>query len=151
MKRKLNRKVLLAVVVGLCLLAGGAYTFYVLKVRRTAAMLLDQAGRAEDEGRFEDAAGLLANYLAYRPRDNEQRLRMGQLFEKAGTPQTKAQALAVYARVLRFEPRRIDLRRRLVDLAVELNQLDAARPHLSVLLENSPDDPRLEHLLGLCA
>src|SRR5262245_1476478 len=151
MKRKLNRKVLLILVLGLCLLGGGGYTYYVLKVRRTAAMFLDQARRAEDEGRFEDAAGLLANYLAYRPKDNEQRLRMGELLEKAGSPKTKSQALGVYARVLRLEPQRDDLRRRLVELAVEVNQLDAARPHLTELLKSSPGDPKWEYLLGLCA
>src|SRR5207248_681007 len=118
--------------------------FYVLRVRHTAATLLEQAGRAEDEGHFEDAAGLLANYLAYRPRDNEQRVRMGDLLEKAATPKTRAQAIGVFAKVLRQEPQRAELRQRLVDLAVDLNQLDVARPHLLVLLENTPDDAKLE-------
>src|SRR4051794_12021431 len=140
MKRRVNWKLLIGLFLGACLLAGGAYGLYVWKARRTAATLLEESRRAEEEGKYEEAAGRLANYLAYVPRDNEQRARMGLLLEQAGTPVTKAQAIGVFARVLRSEPRRTELRRRLVDLALALDRYADARPHLAILLRETPDD-----------
>src|SRR5436190_5700044 len=122
MTRKIRWKLLLGLVLIVLLLGGGGYGFVVWKNKRTASTLLEQAQRAEDEERYADAAGLLANYLAYRPKDNEQRTRMGLLLEQAGTLESKAQAISVFARVLRSDPTRDDLRRRLVDLAMGLDR-----------------------------
>src|SRR4051812_18453443 len=103
MRRRVNRKVLVGLLLGVILLAGGAYGLYVWQSRRTVERLLEEAAQAEENGQFADAAGLLASYLGYRPRDNDQRARMGLLLEQAGTPTTKAQAVGVFGKVLRID------------------------------------------------
>src|SRR5437764_6966159 len=139
MKRRVNWKLLLGLALGVCVLAGAAYGLYLWKSGRTASTLLEQAQRAEQEGKYEEAASNLANYLAYVPRDNEQRIRMGRLLEQAGTPVSKRQAVTVFAKVLRSEPRRAELRRRLVDLALASGLFAEARPHLVILPRETPD------------
>lgn len=151
MKRRLNWKVLTILAAVLLLLGGGGYGVYLWKNSRTAEGLLDQSRQAEEAGRYLEAAELLGNYLAYRPKDQDERARMGMLLEKAGTTAARLQAIEVYARVLRVEPGRQELRRRLVHVAMDLNRFEDARPHLAELLAATTDDAELEHYQGRCA
>src|SRR5437868_13600662 len=108
MRRRVKWKLLIGLALGVCVLAGAAYGLYAWKSSHTAGTLLEQAQRAEQEGKYEAAASSLANYLAYVPKDNEQRIRMGRLLEQAGTPVSKRQAVGVYAKALRVEPKRAE-------------------------------------------
>ena len=52
--------------------------------------------------------------------------------------------------VLRREPERQDLRRKVARIAIDLGRFADAREHLRLLLKSSPDDGELELLLGRC-
>src|SRR5262249_10136734 len=65
-------------------------------------------------------------------------------------PTMRLKALLVFDQVLRLEPERTDVRRRLVALAMDLQRYQEAEEHLGILLKASPQDPELEELLGRC-
>src|SRR5208283_5615572 len=68
----------------------------------------------------------------------------------AVTPKARWRAMEVLEQVLRREPHRLDVRRRLALLSVDLGRYSDARPHLELLLQSFPQDSELEYRLGQC-
>src|SRR5205807_4452033 len=100
------------------------------QVRRNAGDLLSQADRAEEQGRFDQAAECLGRYLALVPDDTDVWARYGLLLahdKLATSPKARLRAFLTLERVLRREPKRRDVRRRLVGVAMRLGRFTDAR------------------------
>jgi tetratricopeptide (TPR) repeat protein len=151
MRRKVNWQVLGCLLLGVVLLGGGAAGLYFWQGSRTAADLLARSRLAEDAGRLDEAADALGKYFFYRPRDIEQLTRYARVQDRIGTPSARDWALLALEKVLRAEPRRDDLRRMYIRLALERRRFGDARMQVQVLLKEAPEDGELEHLLGRCA
>ena len=125
--RRLNLKLLAALLVVVVLLAGAVYGVHRLQVRRRVAGSLRQAEQAERAGDLRVAEQALERYAAYRPQDTDALARFGLILDKRADSLEKPserlakrqRALLVFEQVLLRQPGRRDIRRRLVDLAME--------------------------------
>lgn len=137
MNRQLNVKLLGFLVGAAALFALGIHLLHGFQERRNASSLLQQAERAEQDGKAEQAAQHLRTYLGFAPDDTDALTRYGLLLSRlASQPQARAQALEVLEQVLRRDPSRADVRRQLVDIAMhpQLARYADAREHLEILL-----------------
>ncbi|MBX6312993.1 MAG: tetratricopeptide repeat protein [Isosphaeraceae bacterium] len=151
MRRRLNGKLLALLLVAVALLGAGVHILHGFQVRRNASDLLRQAKRAEAQGHLDQAVGFLEQYLAFEPSDTTALAKYGlMLDELAATPQAHLRAFWVLDQVLRRAPERLEVRRRLVQIAMDLGRLSDARQHLEVLLQHAPEDGELEYRLGRC-
>src|SRR5262249_39430720 len=137
--RKLNVKLLLALVVGAATLAVGVGVAHAFQYGRIGDALLFQARRAKDLGQSDRVARYLSRYLEFRPRGLELRADLGcplaaEAF--AGSRRARARAVRLLDEVLTSEPKRADLCRLLAKVALEpeVGQLQTARKQLEVLL-----------------
>src|SRR5262249_35652656 len=137
--------------VALVVMGTGVHFLHAHQVRRSASGLLDQATRAETEERYADAAKFLNHYLGYVPEDSEALARYAFALDKLPpAPVVRLKTMLVFDQVLRLDPARTSVRRRLVSLAMELGRFQDAREHLQKLLDGAPDDAELNELLGQC-
>src|SRR5262249_44015218 len=151
MRRRLNTKLFVCLLLALLVMAVGVHFLHAYQVRRGASGLLDQAAKAEEEERYADAAKFLNHYLGYVPEDTDALARYGFALDKLPpVPTMRLKALLVFDQVLRLEPERTDVRRRLVTLAMEMARYQEAVDHLGILLKGSPQDAELEEVLGRC-
>src|SRR5438034_11144758 len=151
MKRTLNLRLLLYLLGATVLSATAVHFLHGIQVKRNTGALLGQADRAEEQGRLDQAVSFLSRYLAYESGDIDALVRYGFLLQKqARTPKARLAAVGVFERVLRRQPERHEVRRRLVRAAMDLELFPDAREHLEVLLKTSPGDGELEDLLGQC-
>jgi tetratricopeptide (TPR) repeat protein len=149
-KRTLNGRLLLGLLGGLATLALAAHLVHASQVHRHANTLRAQARQAEEEGQLGRAAICLRRCLEFAPEDTDVLTHYGELLDRlAETPYERGRAAAVYRRVLGREPRRADVRRRLVVVTLELGWTAEAREHLERLLREEPGQADLEGLLGL--
>ena len=86
------------------------------------------------------------------PEETEARARWGLLLDQlsGNAAKVREQALNELEKVLRREPQRASLRRRVVGIAVALRRFADALAHLKVLQGASPGDGALYHLQGHC-
>jgi tetratricopeptide (TPR) repeat protein len=151
MRRTLNLKLFVSLLLAILVMAVGVHFLHAYQVRRSASGLLDQAAKAEEEERYADAAKLLSHYLGYVPEDTDALARYGFALDKLPpAPVVRLRTLLVFDQVLRLEPERTDVRRRLVSLAMDVERYPDAVPHLQILLEESPKNAELEELFGRC-
>ena len=145
-----DRKILAAVaLVGL--LAGAAVWGERVHSRRTARALRAEAAEAERGQKFDQAERALARYLALRPEDKDAFAAHAALLERlAKTSRDWLKVFDDYERVVRTDPRKLGVRRRLAEIALGLGRYRDAENHLAVLCESSPDDSALEFLRGRC-
>src|SRR5947209_5211643 len=150
MRRGVNARVLFVLLGTALVLGGGIHFLHAHQQRQNAAALARQAQRAFDQGELDKAAGYLDRYLAFVPGDTEALAQLGQVLDRlADGPQGRRQALQHLEQVLRREPSRRDLRRRVISLAIDLYQFRDALDHLEVLLAAAPEVEKgeLEHLV----
>jgi tetratricopeptide (TPR) repeat protein len=151
MRRRLNTKLFICLLIALVAMGTGVHFLHAYQVRRSAGDLLDEAAIAEEEGRNADAAKLLNHYLGYVPDDVDALARYGLVLDKLPPTQNiRLRAFLVFDQVLRLDPGRTDVRRRLVSLAMEGGRYDDAVQHLEMLKERPPKDAELEELHGQC-
>jgi predicted Zn-dependent protease len=153
MRRSVNVKVLLIVLGTILVLGISIHCLHAYQVQLNAGALSRQAQRALEKGQFAQAATYLDRYLALAPGDTEALAQLGQLLDRvADGPEGRFQALQILEQVLRRQPDRRDLRRRVVILAIDQYRFRDAISHLDVLLPDAPDADKgeLEHLLGWC-
>src|SRR6266700_1328405 len=151
MRLRLNRKVLLLLLVGTLLLGGGIHLLHGFQVRRNTPALLAQAEKLEEDNKLEDATFLLRLYLRRAPADADARVRYALLRVKLDrSPRELQEAYQGLEDLLRDQPDREDVRRQAVVLAMLLREHAAARYHLEQLLKAKPNDGELEWLTGEC-
>ena len=152
MRRILNVRLLLLLLGGVALLGVGVHSLHGVQVKRSARTLIRQADRAEGRGDLAKAEDYLDRYVSLRPGDLDALARYGRMLEKlAGPDPARASgAMAVYAKVVRRDPDRDDIRRRLAELAVKRAEFADAKPHLEILRRSAPGDAELTYLLGQC-
>jgi cellulose synthase operon protein C len=151
MRGKLDRRFLLLAVVATLVFATGWFFLHRYQKNRRLGEYLVQAGRAEEEKKYDRAARLLRAYVLGAPQDLDARVRYGGLLEKlAKTRRAKADALSVYELVLKQAPDRHDARRRAVELTLEIGKPDPALGHLTYLETAFPADGKVLFLKGIC-
>jgi tetratricopeptide (TPR) repeat protein len=151
MKRQLNVKFLAALLLGTAVFAGGLHLVHGFQVRRSATALLRMAGKAGEKGELDRKVQYLRLYLAHVPDDADALADYGLTLDKlALSEKARLQAFSTLELALTRDPERQTVRRRLVDLAMQLGRFSDARQHLEVLLRSARDDYQLVHLLGEC-
>jgi tetratricopeptide (TPR) repeat protein len=147
MKKTLNVRYLLKLLVVLLVVGVGVHLLHARQADRQAEAFLHQADTAEKDGRFDRAAGYLGRYLALRPTETDVRARLGLALAKlARTAEQRLQAFLVLEQVLREDPRREDVRRKNINLAMDprLQLYPEAKGHLQVLIDAHKDAPEGE-------
>lgn len=156
--RTLNIRLLAILLVGAILTGTVGYGVHAIQVRRNAGSLLRQAQIAKEAGRLNEAMEYLQRYVSLVPRDS------GEALAELGLLQADAEryvpALRNLQGALRQLPKRTDVQRKLVDVAMALRLYADARRHLESLLyikdenrdlrlKDNPD-PELLELLARC-
>ena len=153
MRRRLNLKLLIPLVPALAFGGGAIHFVHGYQEARTADFLKVHGERAERRGDLKEAASYLTRYLALRPDSDEAFADYALLLDRqAVTAADRFRTLQVLERALGRAPERIDLRRRIIDLAMtpEIHRFRTARDQLLVLLKATPNDGELEGRLGRC-
>ena len=154
MTRTVNGKVLVCLLGAAAAFGAGVHFLHGFQVKRNAGALLEQADRAEREGRPQETADYLQRYLGYAPQDHEALARYGLLLldrvSERGTARDKERVFLVLDRVLTQSPERDDVRRRQAQLALELHRYGDAKDRLLALVPDRehPKDAEVEELLG---
>ncbi|HXG10515.1 MAG TPA: tetratricopeptide repeat protein [Gemmataceae bacterium] len=151
----MNLKVLIGLVVVPLVLGVGVHFLHAYQVKRNAGAFLQQAERAAEAKDLDQALQHYATYLGFVPTDDDALARYAILLnDKAavsGSRKARERAFLFLDHAVRRAPGRHDVRRLVVDTAMELGYYPAARDHLIVLLREAfPNDGQLEHLLGRC-
>lgn len=151
MNVKLNVKLLAGLLAGALVIGLGFHLLRHSRVRRNATALLEQATRAEEQGRPDRALHLLGRYVLLAPADTDARARLGLLLDQhAKAPRQKQQVMAVFEQVLLRDPQRHDVRRRQAALGMELGDFATAFIHLEILHKAFPEEGELLLLLARC-
>ena len=102
---------------------------------------------AQKAEQLELAASRFQQYIKLVPEDSGAQVEYAQFLADHNAARDAA---VILENVLRAEPNRDDLRRRLVVLEMGIGRWTDARAHLSRLLANPPGDAALWDLLGTC-
>jgi predicted Zn-dependent protease len=138
-RRRVNLKFLLALMLSVAAVGVGVHFVHGYQVKRQASALRLQAEIAEEDQDVEHAIGFLERFLGYNPGDTDALAKYGELLDDAGKAKgsipLRHKALAALEEVLRREPERRDVRRKQVDLALEVGEFASAVAHAKILLE----------------
>src|SRR5439155_15594481 len=114
----INGKLLVGLLAAAILIGAGVPFLHRFQSRRGTARLLKRVELAEAQGRPDRALAFLDRYLNVKPGDTTALARYGLILERsAATPESRVKALLVVELVLRRDPGRADVRRRLDHLA----------------------------------
>ena len=148
MRTFVNFRFLAALIAVVAIVGGAVHGLHVLLVRHQVRFLLEQAHRASEEKDYHLAVTRFQQYTSLVPGDTEALADFGLLLADLG--QAKG-ASGVLEKVLRSQPDRQDVRRRLVQVDMGLGRFSAAKEHLQqYLLTTSPNDSLLWEQLGIC-
>jgi len=152
MMRRFNYRFLLGLTTAVVIGAAAVVVVHAWQVRREAASLLAEAGRAEEghqaPGR---AVEFLKRYLIYAPNDVDALDRYGRLLaSRTRTAADRERLLSVYEKILERDAGRKAVRRAAADLAMQQGFFARARTHLEALIHDGPSDGELNDLLGQC-
>ncbi|MBD3676010.1 MAG: tetratricopeptide repeat protein [Planctomycetaceae bacterium] len=108
-----------------------------LQVTRNAGVLRDNAHAALEEGDNAKAISLLAQYVKLVPDDTDAMVQLGELMDQSAPSVRNWRTVSgIYAKILRESPGRSDapeLRYRLVQLLLKLNEFEQVQVHLDKL------------------
>ena len=172
MRRRLNVRLIVWLVIPTILLAACGYGIYKVQIRRNAKSLMQRAKVAEAAGDLAKAEECLRLFLGYRPDYPPALMSYGLILRsKAKTLDDGLAALQILERALRLEPSARDVRRQTAELAMNLGRYSSAQNHLVTLLGTSepsgggdddvkskpndrewkPVDGELEYLIAFCS
>jgi cellulose synthase operon protein C len=151
MRRMLNLRFAAGLLALLATFGTVVHLLHGYQVKRNAGAILEQARRAREEGRDGQAAEYLGDYLRYMPADNDALAEYAQLLNKlAKSRKARLRAYLVLDKVLRLQPERLDICRRLAELAMTFGRFHDAEEYLLRLRQQPPKDAEIEELLGRC-
>ena len=126
-------------------------TVHDVQTRRNAKALFDLGREAQKAGNLDAAADYLGRYLGFAPKDVNALAEYGQILDqRVSGPRALRRIYMVYEDVLRQTPTRDDIRRRQVDVAMQLGRTADALDHLSVLRQTFPEDGNLAFKAAQC-
>ena len=130
MKRRFNTRFFLWLISGTIVAALAFHGVHLLQARQTATGLLRLADQAEAKGDLPKAGNYLGRYLGFVPEDKEAHARLGLMLENQAVknPRLRERALFVLEQVLRRDPDRADVRRKLVRWQSVCDDLPTPRP-----------------------
>lgn len=135
--KKLNTKFLFGLAI--CTFLTGVVLFFLhnFQVTRNAGVLRDNAQLALEEGDTDKAIRLLGQYVKLAPNDNDAMVQLGELMDQSAPSVRNWQTVSgIYSKILRESPSRPDapeLRYRLVQLLLKLNEFEQVQIHLNKL------------------
>jgi tetratricopeptide (TPR) repeat protein len=151
MKRQINIRFFILSSVTLIAIGVSAYFAHGYQSRRHADYLVKRGQENEDAGARDLALDYYRKYLAFRPSDGAIRGRVGIILaSNAVTLRQKEAAFLTLERALRDDPNLVGVRRKAVQVAIELYRFADARANLEVLLKSSDPDPELMVQNGQC-
>jgi len=146
--RTLNLRLLAVLITCGVVLGLGAHWLRGYQVHHNAHIFLHEARRAKQSGNLDAAARNLQWYVDLVPGDIDALADLGLVMADLSA---YGPAYGTLEKVLRLDPDRPQVRRRLVAVAIELDRYSDAREHLvRYLLKASPGDAELLLLLGRC-
>jgi len=145
--KTLNLRFLGILVLGVVILGAAFHFLHGFQVRANADVFLRKAQDAMESGEKWEAIRNLQRYLGLARKDDDAMADLGVLLADVGA---HGQAYQMLEEVLRRDGGRTEVRRRLVDVAIELRRFSDARVHLEKLLEISPADHKLLAQMGRC-
>ncbi len=135
----------------LSLLGVGIFFLHRHQLGRIAVDLRAQIDEARDADKIDDAIRLTYQYLDFRPYDADTLVELVGWIETRGNSRKHLTYVAgLLDRALQIDPKRSDLRRRVVAIDLRIGQWSECLDHLERLLPESPNDATLLANLGVC-
>jgi tetratricopeptide (TPR) repeat protein len=151
MRRTVNLRLVFWTLVSLLVLATLVHLVHSHQMQRNAGALFRQAERALAQKDYAKAAALLQNYLDFEPDDTDAISLLATALEKSSSSaQARYKTYLLLEQVLRRQPDRHDVRRKAVQLAIDLGRFDDAVAHLEYLLSDPADRAGVYYQLGWC-
>lgn len=146
--RKLNLPWLVGLVVSLIGLGALGFGLHEFQMRRNALSFIREAKRAQAENRFTDAAEYFRHYVKLVPNEPEGLILYG--FQLADIDDVQV-AYDALQKAIQLQPGRMDVYRRLAEIAIRLQRYSDAIDYLQTyLLKESPNDADLLEKLSIC-
>jgi predicted Zn-dependent protease len=162
MRIRINFRFALYLILAVAAVATGAHFLHAYQVSRNAENLRQRAEQLQEQGDLSKAADYLGQYLGMNPTDVAVQAQYGLLMandQVAKTPQSKYRALLTLEKVLVRKPDERDVRRRAVQVAMDIGYYAGARDNLLYLLPTKslpkdkngwPKDPEIALKLAQC-
>ncbi len=151
-RRRLRWKLVLALLVGVAVLACAAVAVQKVRSRRAALVFKSQAFDAAEHGDTEAAVKFIQLYLRKFRDDSDSVRDLATMLEKtAKRPGDQIQVLGLIELALVLKPDDAAAREVAVKKALELRKFGAAKGHLELLAKSFPDDASIVRQLGECA
>ena len=143
--KRVNVKLLLALVAALAVTVGGVYFLRRFQIARNAGGLVPQARQKVTEGKTAEALQLLQRYVGLRPEDSAAFAEYAELLlKKTEVPEATrddfARAYNVLEDAVRRNPKNDTLRARLAQFQLRIGRFADAREHLEVLRSRAPEN-----------
>jgi len=146
-RRQVNAKFILVFLVAVALLAGLVHLLHGYQIQRNGVVFLREARQAKERKDAGTAVRFYQMYLDIRSNDVEVLAEYGLFLADLSQ---WGPAYSTLERVLRLDGGRVEVRRKLATVAMELGRLRDAREHLLLLQKVSPRDPELVELMARC-
>jgi tetratricopeptide (TPR) repeat protein len=147
MRRTLNLKFFLGLILTVAVLGVGVHFAHSFQVKRSARVLRQRAFQETDPDK---QTALLERFLRFQPGDAEAQEKFALLLsDQAKAPRARLRAFLELDQAVRLNPDRDDLRRRCIEIAMSVGRFDEAKDHLEILLSAGPDG-ELQDLHGQC-
>ena len=141
--KRVNVKLLLALVAALIVTVGGVYFLRRFQIARNAGGLATQARQKAADGNLVEALQLLQRYIGLRPEDSEAYAEYAELLlQRTAVPEATrsdlSRAYNVLEDAVRRNPKNDKLRARLAQFQLRIGRFADAREHLEVLRSRDP-------------
>jgi tetratricopeptide (TPR) repeat protein len=149
---RINMRLLNTVLVSALLAGGGMYLLREYQVSRNAGVLRRNAEAAFEAEKFDQALQLMRRYLMLRATDVDAMLLLADWSDQsAATISNQYEAYFVFGDFLNKQPKRADVRRRVIRLAMKLGRYqDVLKEHLPQMGVDIEKDAELSYLQGQC-